>query len=154
MYKENDKINEFRLLDSENNEISINDFNDIIVLFFYSKDNTSACTCQALGYKELYEEFKNLNATIIGVSKDSPSSHKKFKEKYELPYILLSDKNKDVIRSFDLIKKKKMYGKDVEGTLRSSFIIKNNIILKANYNVIAKEDAINVLEELRNINNQ
>ena len=151
MYKENDKINEFSLLDSENNNVSINDFNNIVIVFFYSKDNTSACTCQALGYKELYEEFLKYNVTIIGISKDSPSSHKKFKEKYELPYILLSDKNKDVIRDFDLIKKKKMYGKDVEGTLRSSFIIKNNIILKANYNVVAKEDATNVLKQLENI---
>ena len=151
MYKENDKINEFNLLDSENNNVSINDFNNTVILFFYSKDNTSACTCQALGYKELYDEFMKYDVTIIGISKDTTSSHKKFKEKYELPYILLSDKNKDVIRDFDLIKKKKMYGKDVEGTLRSSFIIKNNIILKANYNVVAKEDATNVLKQLENM---
>ena len=151
MYKEKDLIKDFSLLDSNNNLISNNDFNNTIVIFFYSKDNTSACTCQALGYKELYEEFKSLNVTIIGISKDSSSSHKRFIEKYELPYILLSDNNKDVIRDFDLIKKKKMYGKEVEGTIRSSFIINNNIILKANYNVVAKDDATNVLKQIKEL---
>ena len=151
MYKENDKINEFKLYDENNNLISSNDINGIYVIYFYSKDNTSACTCQTLGYKDLYNKFNKLNVKIYGISKDSVNSHKKFKDKYELPFSLLSDSNKDIIRDFDLIKKKKMYGKDVEGTLRSSFIIKDGIILKANYNVVAKEDAANVLKQIEEL---
>ncbi len=151
MYNENDKFNEFNLLDTNGNMLSSNDLKGTYVIYFYSKDNTSACTCQALGYKELYDEFKKYNVEVIGISKDTYTSHKRFKEKHELPFILLSDPNKDVIRDFGLIKPKVMYGKKVEGTLRSSFIIKDGIIIKANLNVVGKDDAANVLEQIKKL---
>ncbi|MGM9970368.1 MAG: peroxiredoxin [Anaeroplasma sp.] len=102
-----------------------------IVLYFYPKDNTSGCTNQALEFKRLYEEYKNLNAIIIGVSKDSIKSHTNFKNKYELPFILLSDTELDAINKYEVLKEKSMYGKKYMGVERSTFIIDENGIIRS-----------------------
>lgn len=151
MVKINDDLIDFTLPDSDGNNISISNFKDkTIIIYFYSKDNTSGCTCQALEYKKYYSEFKDLNTIIIGISKDSIESHKKFKAKNELPFILLSDINKEVINKYDVFKEKNMYGKKVMGVLRSSFIIRNNKFIKVTYNTKSNLDAKNNLEFLKN----
>ncbi len=150
MIKVNDNILDFNLPDSNGNNISPLDIkNKNIIIYFYSKDNTSGCTCQALGYRDLYDEFKALDTQIIGISKDSIESHKKFIAKNNLPFILLSDINKDVINKYDVFKEKNMYGKRVMGVLRSSFIIRDGKFIKVNYNVKAKDDAKANLEFLK-----
>lgn len=109
-----------------------------VVLYFYPKDNTSGCTNQALEFKRLYEEYKELNAVIIGISKDSIKSHLNFKNKYELPFILLSDTDLDAINKYEVLKEKSMYGKKYMGVERSTFIIEENgIISSINRNVKA-----------------
>lgn len=153
MIKENEKMLDFKLLDENNNYKSLNDYKDkMLIIYFYSKDNTSACTCQALGYKQLYDEFKKLNTEIIGISKDTVSSHNKFKLKHELPFSLLTDTDRIYVSKLGLLKEKTMYGKKVIGTVRSSVIIKNGIVIKFNYNVKGSEDAINNLNYLKTIN--
>ncbi|MBR6071257.1 MAG: peroxiredoxin [Acholeplasmatales bacterium] len=151
MVKVNDEMIDFVLPDSNGNNVSISDFSDkTVIVYFYSKDNTSGCTCQALEYKKLYKEFTELNTVVIGISKDSIESHKKFISKNELPFILLSDVNKDVINKYDVFKEKNMYGKKVMGVLRSSFIIRDGKYIKVTYNTKSNLDAINNLDFLKN----
>ena len=89
-----------------------------VVLYFYPRDNTPGCTRQACAFGESYEEFKSLNAVVIGISKDSVASHLKFAEKYSLPFILLSDPEHQVIEQYDAWKEKKLYGKVSFGVVR------------------------------------
>ena len=152
MLKENEKMIDFKLLDEFNNYKSLNDYNDkILIIYFYSKDNTSACTCQALEYKKYYNEFKEMNCEIIGISKDSTNSHNKFILKHQLPFSLLSDIDRSFTNNCGLLKEKTMYGKKVIGTIRSSVIIRNGIIIKFNYNVKANDDAKMNLDYIKNI---
>ncbi len=117
------------------------------VLYFYPKDNTSACTLEALGFSELYDEFREQGFHIYGVSKDTLKSHEKFREKNNLPYHLISDVDKVLLEWFDVIKEKKMYGKLVKGTERSTFIYMEGLVLKQVFrNVKAKDHAKEVLD--------
>ncbi|GAB6106200.1 peroxiredoxin [Fusibacter bizertensis] len=92
------------------------------VLYFYPKDNTSACTTEALEFAELYDEFRTLGFHVYGISKDTIGSHEKFKDKFSLPFTLISDVEKILLDQFNVIKDKKMYGKAVKGTVRSTFV--------------------------------
>ncbi len=94
-----------------------------VVLYFYPKDNTSGCTREAKEFTEMKEEFEKLGAVIIGVSKDSPKSHAKFIEKHNLGILLLSDENHEVIEKYGAWGKKKNYGREYYGTVRSTFLI-------------------------------
>ena len=94
-----------------------------VILYFYSRDNTSGCTKQACGFGELYPQFVEKNAVVIGISKDSVSSHLKFAEKYNLPFILLSDTELTAIKAYDVWQEKKMYGKVSMGVVRTTFLI-------------------------------
>jgi peroxiredoxin Q/BCP len=117
------------------------------VLYFYPKDNTSACTLEALSFSELYDEFREQGFHIYGVSKDTLKSHEKFREKNNLPYHLISDVDKVLLEWFDVIKEKKMYGKLVKGTERSTFIYMEGLVLKQVFrNVKAKDHAKEVLD--------
>lgn len=98
----------------------LNDEN--FILYFYPKDNTSACSLEAQDFADLYNEFKMLGFEVYGISKDNIKSHEKFKEKYNLPFELISDEEKILHQWFDVIKEKKMYGKTVTGTERSTFV--------------------------------
>ncbi len=152
MVKNNDNMINIKLPDSNGNLVDISEIKTkYIIVYFYSKDGTGGCTKHALEYKELYKEFEKLDCTIIGISKDNVETHKRFKEKYELPFILLSDKEKEIINKYDLIKEKNMYGKKVLGVLRSSFIISNGKYISVNYNVKAVEDAKANLEFLKKL---
>ena len=151
MIKDNELIIPFSLKDNNDELFNIIDNKGLTIIYFYSKDNTSACTKQALGYKELYNEFNKLNVSIYGISRDNIKTHQNFINKYELPFKLLYDENRIVTSNYSCLKEKNMYGKKVIGTLRSSFIIKDNIIIKANYNVKAEEDALNNLNFIKNM---
>ncbi len=152
MVKNNDNMLNIVLPDSDGNTVDISKLtNKYIIVYFYSKDNTSGCTNQALEYCKLLDEFKALGAVIIGISKDSVESHKRFKNKYDLPITLLSDIDKEFINKYDVFKEKTMYGKKVMGVVRSSFIISNNKFIKVNYNVKGVLDAKSNLEYLKSL---
>lgn len=123
-----------------------------IVLYFYPKDNTKSCTIEALEFSALKDEFKKLNTLIIGVSKDSLESHNKFKEKNDLNFDLISDTSLDILKYFDVWKRKTMYGKEYMGTVRSTFILDDKLnILKEFRNVKAKGHAKFILDILKDL---
>ncbi|NLB15877.1 MAG: peroxiredoxin [Clostridiales bacterium] len=122
----------FSLPDQNGNIHSLEDFRGKkVVLYFYPKDNTPGCTLQAQGYAGLYDEFVKNGAVVIGISKDSVASHKKFEEKFSLPFILLSDTERTAIEAYGVWQEKKMAGKLSMGVVRSSFLIDENGILAA-----------------------
>ena len=117
-----------------------------VVLYFYAKDNTAGCTKQACGYAELYPQFKEKGAIVIGISKDSPASHKRFAEKYSLPFILLSDSERKAIEAYGVWQEKKLYGKVSMGVVRSTYLIdENGIIIRAAEKVRAADDPADTL---------
>ncbi len=121
------KAPEFTLLDKDGNSVSLNDHaGKKVVLYFYPKDNTPGCTRQACAFAGAYEEFKKINAVVIGVSKDSVASHQKFAEKHGLPFILLSDPELTAIQDYGVWQEKKLYGKVSMGVVRSTFVIDEN----------------------------
>ncbi|MBQ4435516.1 MAG: peroxiredoxin [Clostridia bacterium] len=120
-----------------------------VVLYFYSKDMTSGCTKQACGFAELYPQFCEKGAVVIGVSKDSVASHKKFEEKYGLRFILLADPEKEIIRAYDVWQEKMNYGKPTMGVVRTTYLIdENGVIVKAFGKVKAAENPAQMLGEL------
>lgn len=123
----NMKAPNFTLCDQNGNSVSLTDFlGKKVVLYFYPKDNTPGCTRQACAFAAAYEEFKNKNIQVIGISKDSTASHKKFAEKYGLPFILLSDPELIAIKAYGVWQEKKLYGKVSMGVVRTTFIIDEN----------------------------
>ena len=144
------KAPEFTLPDQEGKEVSLADYRGKkVVLYFYSKDNTAGCTKQACSFAEHYPGFMEKNAVVIGVSKDSPASHKKFAQKYNLPFILLSDEELAVIQAYDVWKEKNMYGKKVMGVVRTTYLInEDGMIEKAFTKVKPAENAGQMLEQL------
>ena len=115
---------DFALLDSEGREHKLSDYlGRKIVLYFYPRDNTPGCTRQACAFASAYDEFKNRDIVVIGVSRDSVASHKKFAEKYNLPFILLSDPDLVAIQAYGVWQEKKLYGKTSFGVVRTTFII-------------------------------
>lgn len=120
-----------------------------VILYFYPKDNTAGCTKQACGFSERYPMFWEKDAVVLGVSKDSVESHKKFKEKYNLSFTLLADVERKVIEAYDVWKEKKNYGKVSMGVVRTTYLIdENGIIVRANDKVKAAEDAEKMLGEI------
>lgn len=114
----------FTLPDKDGNTVSLSDFSGKkVVLYFYPKDNTPGCTRQACAFAGLYEEFKKKDIVVIGISKDSVASHQKFAEKYNLPFILLSDPELIAIKAYDVWQEKRMCGKVGMGVVRTTFII-------------------------------
>lgn len=122
----------FTLPDKDGNAISLSDFSGKkVVLYFYPKDNTPGCTRQACAFAGLYEEFKKKDIVVIGISKDSVASHQKFAEKYNLPFILLSDPELIAIKAYDVWQEKKMCGKVGMGVVRTTFIIDEKGLIEA-----------------------
>ena len=118
------KAPDFSLLDQAGNTVKLSDYiGKKIVLYFYSRDNTPGCTRQACAFAQAYDAFKTSDIVVIGISKDSVASHLKFAEKHDLPFILLSDPEKEAIQAYDVWKEKKMYGKVSFGVQRSTYII-------------------------------
>lgn len=120
-----------------------------LILYFYPKDNTPGCSRQACGFAELYPQFTEKGAVVVGISKDSVASHKKFEEKFGLPFILLSDTELQVIQAYDVWKEKKLYGKTSMGVVRTTYLIdEEGIIRKAFGNVKAAENPAQMLTEV------
>ena len=118
------KAPEFTLPDQDGNAVSLSDFlGKKVVLYFYHKDNTPGCTRQACAFAGAYEGFKAKAVVVIGISKDSVASHLKFAEKYELPFVLLSDPELVAIQAYGVWQEKKLYGKVNMGVVRTTFII-------------------------------
>ena len=121
------KAPDFTLNDKDGNAISLSSFlGKKVVLYFYPKDNTPGCTRQACAFAGAYNEFKEKNIEVIGISKDSVASHVKFAEKYSLPFILLADTDLEVIKAYGVWHEKKLYGKVSMGVVRTTFIIDEN----------------------------
>ena len=115
---------DFALTDKDGNTVRLSDFlGRKVVLYFYPKDNTPGCTRQACAFAAAYEEFRSQDIAVIGISKDSVASHRKFTEKFNLPFLLLSDPELQAIQSYGVWQEKKLYGKVSMGVVRSTFII-------------------------------
>ena len=118
------KAPEFTLSDKDGNAVSLSDFvGKKVVLYFYPKDNTPGCSRQACAFATAYEGFKAKDVVVIGISKDSVASHLKFAQKYDLPFILLSDPELQAIQAYGVWQEKKIYGKVSMGVVRTTFII-------------------------------
>jgi peroxiredoxin Q/BCP len=140
----------FTLPDQNGNPVSLSDYKGRkVILYFYPKDMTSGCTKQACAFGELYPQFREKGAVILGVSKDSVASHKKFEEKYGLPFTLLSDTEKEVLIAYDVWKEKVNYGKVTLGVVRTTYLIdENGVIVKAFDKVKAAENPAQMLASL------
>ena len=120
-----------------------------VVLYFYPKDNTPGCTKQACAFGELYPQFTEKGAVVLGVSKDSVASHKKFEEKYGLPFTILSDEGLETIKAYDVWQEKNMYGKKTMGVVRTTYLIdENGVIVRAFSRVKAEENPQQMLGTL------
>ena len=120
-----------------------------VVLYFYPKDNTPGCTKQACAFGELYPQFREKGAVVLGVSKDSVASHKKFEEKYGLPFTILSDEGLEAIKAYDVWQEKNMYGKKTMGVVRTTYLIdENGVIARAFSKVKAGENPQQMLDTL------
>lgn len=119
-----DKAPQFILSDKDGNPVSLSDFlGKRVVLYFYPKDNTPGCTRQACAFAQNYRAFRDKGVEVIGVSRDSAASHIKFAEKYDLPFILLSDPELTAIQAYGVWQEKKLYGKVSMGVVRTTFLI-------------------------------
>ena len=141
----------FTLPDQDGKMVSLKDFmGQKVVLYFYPKDNTPGCTKQACNFGELLPLFREKGAVVIGVSKDSVASHKKFQEKFGLPFTLLSDPELQVIQVYDVWQEKNMYGKKTMGVVRTTYLIdEKGVIVKAFGKVKAAENPQQMLDELK-----
>ena len=144
------KAPEFNLPDQNGQMHSLSDYKgQKVILYFYPKDNTSGCTKQACGFAERYPQFQEKGAVVLGVSKDSVASHKKFEEKYGLPFTLLSDTELTAIKAYDVWKEKKNYGKVSMGVVRTTYLIdEQGIIIKAMDKVKAADNPQEMLDQL------
>lgn len=145
------KAPEFTLYNQNNEVVSLSDYlGQKVILYFYPKDNTPGCTKQACGFKDLYPQIQEAGAVVLGISKDSVASHKKFETKYQLPFPILSDPELSVIQAYDVWKEKNMYGKKVMGVVRTTYLIdEKGIIIKAQTKVKAAQNPQDMLEELQ-----
>lgn len=144
------KAPEFSLQDQNGDTRSLSEFRGKkVILYFYPKDMTPGCTKQACGFGELYPQISEKGAVVIGISKDSVKSHKKFVDKYNLPFTLLSDPEHEIIELYDVWKEKKNYGKVYMGIVRTTYLIdEEGIIIMANDKVKAAKNPEEMLLDL------
>ena len=142
---------EFTLPDQNGEMHSLKDYRGKkVILYFYPRDNTPGCTKQACGYSERYPQFEEKGAVVLGISKDSIASHKRFEEKQGLTFTILSDTELEVIKAYDVWKEKKNYGKVSMGVVRTTYLIdEEGVIIRANDKVKAAEDPEKMLEILQ-----
>lgn len=153
MLEINTLVPDFSLMGSDNNEHKLSEYRGKnIVLYFYPRDNTPGCSTEACDFRDNNNNFNDNNTVVIGISRDSLKSHNKFIEKFNLPFILLSDENEEVCNLFNVIKEKNMYGKKVMGIERSTFIINSGGILIKEYRKVKVKDHVNtVLNDLKSL---
>lgn len=150
MLQVGDKAPDFTLKDKDGRDVSLSDFaGKKVVLYFYPKDNTPGCTRQACAFAGQYRAFQEKNVEVIGISKDSVASHVKFAEKYNLPFVLLSDPERQAIESYGVWQEKKLYGKVSMGVVRTTFIIdEQGVIEKVMPKVKPDTNAAEILAQL------
>ena len=150
MIEINCAVTDFTLMGSDNQEHKLSQYRGKkVILYFYPRDNTPGCSTEACNFRDSNDVFINKNAIIIGISRDSLKSHTKFIEKFNLPFILLSDEKEEVCNLFNVIKEKNMYGKKVFGIERSTFIINEEGILIKEYRKVKVKDHVStVLKDL------
>lgn len=144
------KAPDFTLPDQNGDEHSLSDYRgQKVILYFYPKDNTAGCTKQACGFGELYPQFREKGAVVLGVSKDSVRSHKNFETKHNLPFTLLSDPELSAIEAYDVWKEKKNYGRTYMGIVRTTYLIdEEGVIVRAMDKVKAAKNPEEMLEAL------
>ena len=142
------KAPDFTLENKNGENVALSDFvGNKVVLYFYPKDNTPGCTRQACAFASSYPGFKEKNVEVIGISRDGTESHRRFSEKYSLPFILLSDPNLEAIKAYGVWQEKKLYGKVSMGVVRTTFIIdENGIIERIMPKVKPDTNALEILE--------
>ena len=140
----------FELKDSHGNIHKLSDYaGQTIVVYFYPKDDTPGCTKEACSFRDAYADFKEAGIEIIGISPDTPKSHAKFIDKYELPFLLLSDPDHEVLEAYGVWGLKKMYGREYEGVFRTTYVIgPDGEIKKVFENVKPSDHSQQVLEEI------
>jgi peroxiredoxin Q/BCP len=120
----NDRVENFTLQNQDEETVSLSDFADKpVILFFYPRANTSGCTIEACGFRDAFQKLQQAGVVVLGVSRDTPKAQKNFQRKYNLPYDLLADPEMTLIKRYDLLRPKSMYGKLVKGVERTTFII-------------------------------
>ncbi len=151
MLKEGTKAPDFKLMGHDGEDISLKDFSGRkVVLYFYPKDNTPGCTKEACSIRDVYDDILDAGAVVLGISKDKPDSHVKFRRKFSLPFYLLSDPEAKVIEAYQAWKKKTMFGKSFMGILRCTYIIdEEGIIIKSFPKVRPDEHGREILEFLK-----
>lgn len=131
MLKEGDKAPLFKVLTDSGEEFDLAQHqSERIVLYFYPRADTPGCTIESCEFRDTVKKFQSKGATIIGVSPDTPKAQAKFKEKFNFPFTLLADAEKDIANAYFVMKEKNMYGKKVMGVARTTFVIENGIITK------------------------
>ncbi|MBE5807486.1 MAG: thioredoxin-dependent thiol peroxidase [Clostridiales bacterium] len=150
MLAEGTKAPAFTLPDQDGVMHSLEDYlGEKVILYFYPKDNTAGCTKQACGFRDLYPQFKEKGAVVLGVSRDSVASHKSFAEKHGFPFTLLSDTEMDVIKAYGVWQEKKSFGKTTMGVVRTTYLIdEDGVIIKAKGAVKAAENPGDMLDAL------
>lgn len=150
-FKIGDKAPDFKGVDENGRKVSLSDFKGKrLILYFYPKDNTPGCTTEACDLRDNYNMWIKKGYEIIGVSPDSTQSHIKFKEKYKLPFTLISDPDKEIIKQFGVWGLKKLYGREYEGLLRTTFIIDENGIISNIFEKVKTKDHTNqILETIK-----
>lgn len=151
MLQQGTKAPDFTLNDKDGNVVSLSDFSGKkIVLYFYPKDNTPGCSRQACAFAASFADFRKDDIVVIGISKDSEASHRKFAEKYSLPFIILSDPELIAIKAYDVWQEKKLYGKSSMGVVRTTYIIdENGMIEKVMEKVKPDTNAAEILTYLK-----
>ena len=153
MIEINSIVPNFSLIGSDKKEHSLSDYKGKkIILYFYPRDNTPGCSTEACEFRDNNSIIEDMNAIVIGVSRDSLKSHDKFIEKFNLPFLLLSDEDETLCNLFGVIKEKNMYGKKVMGIDRSTFIINEDGVLVKEYRKVKVKGHIDtILEDLKNM---
>ncbi len=150
MLKVGEKAPSFTLFDQNGQAVSLSDFaGEKVVLYFYPKDNTPGCTRQACAFADAYAAFRERGVRIIGISRDSTASHRKFAEKYQLPFILLSDPDREAIEAYGVWQEKKLYGKVSMGIVRTTFVLdENGVVIRVMPKVKPDTNAADILAAL------
>lgn len=149
--KEGDKVPNFTGVDQNGESISLDRYKGKkVVLYFYPKDNTPGCTAEACNLRDNYSDLLEKGMNVIGVSPDSEESHKKFIKKFNLPFILISDPNKEILKLYKAWGKKKLYGKTYDGVLRKTYIISENQTIEKIFEKVKTKDHTNqIYQELK-----
>ena len=145
------KAPNFKILSTDGKIFELNKIkNKYIVIYFYPKDDTPGCTIETNDFNSLLQKFKKLDCLVIGVSKDSIDSHNKFRKKYNIKFNLLADDKKEAIKAYKNWGKKKFMGREFMGLIRSTFVIKDQKIIKEWRSVKVKDHALEVLDFIKN----